>query len=285
MPNVTGPFGDPGERGGPELRPSRPVIIQAADPALRTERIRTYYGDFLALLDVSFSAPAGQITAIIGPSGCGKSTLLRSMNRINDTVAGYRLEGRVLLGDQDIYAPDVDVASLRRRVGMLFQRPAPFPMSIHDNIAYAMRLTGRPSKALVRETIERCLSQAGLWNEVKDRLHDHASGLSGGQQQRLCLARTLAAGSDIILMDEPCAALDPISTMHIEELMRQLRGEVTIIIVTHNLQQASRVSDYTAFMMMGDGRAGELVELGETERLFNTPVDRRTEDYITGRFG
>ena len=266
-------------------RPARDRIVHTRDPALRTRSINAYYGDFQALRDVSFSAPASKITAIIGPSGCGKSTLLRSLNRINDTIPGYRLDGQVLMGDQDIYAPGVDVASLRRRVGMLFQRPAPFPMSIHDNIAYPMRLAGRPSKSAIGDSIERCLLQAGLWHEVKDRLHHDATGLSGGQQQRLCMARTLAAGSDIILMDEPCAALDPISTMHIEELMRQLSERVTIVIVTHNLQQAARVSDYTGFMLMGEGRAGELIELGDTEYLFSNPVDKRTEDYITGRFG
>jgi phosphate transport system ATP-binding protein len=244
-----------------------------------------HYGTFLALREVSFSASMGEITAIIGPSGCGKSTLLRSLNRINDIIPGYRLDGQVLIAGQDIHAPDIDVARLRRRVGMLFQRPAPFPMSIYNNIAYPMRLMAHPPRAILDDAIERCLRQTGLWNEVKDRLHEHATGLSGGQQQRLCMARTLAAGSDIILMDEPCAALDPISTLRIEELMRELRGQVTIVIVTHNLQQAARVSDYTAFMLMGEGRAGELIEMGATDDLFKNPVDKRTEDYITGRFG
>jgi phosphate transport system ATP-binding protein len=271
---------DPGRE-----RPKRPSIVQVESPALSTRNVNARYGSFLALRNVSISAPLGEITAIIGPSGCGKSTLLRSLNRINDLIPSFTLEGEVLVGDQNVYAPEVDVASLRRRVGMLFQRPAPFPMSIYDNVVYSLRLDGRQSKTVLDETVERCLQQTALWDEVKDRLHAAATGLSGGQQQRLCLARTLAAGSDIILMDEPCAALDPISTLRIEELMRELCGTVTIIIVTHNLQQAARVSDYTAFMLMGEGRAGELVELGRTDAMFADPVDKRTEDYITGRFG
>ena len=266
-------------------RPARPSIVQVEHAAVSTHNVNAHYGSFLALRDVSISAPAGEITAIIGPSGCGKSTLLRSLNRINDLIPSFTLEGEVLVGDQDVYASDVDVASLRRRVGMLFQRPAPFPMSIYDNVVYSLRLDGRPSRSVLDEAVERCLQQTALWSEVKDRLKAPATGLSGGQQQRLCLARTLAAGSDVILMDEPCAALDPISTLRIEELMRELSGTVTIIIVTHNLQQAARVSDYTAFMLMGEGRAGELVELGRTDAMFSDPVDKRTEDYITGRFG
>jgi phosphate transport system ATP-binding protein len=271
---------DPGRE-----RPKRPSIVQVESPALSTRNVNARYGSFLALRNVSMSAPLGEITAIIGPSGCGKSTLLRSLNRINDLIPSFTLEGEVMVGDQNVYDSGVDVASLRRRVGMLFQRPAPFPMSIYDNVVYSLRLDGRQSKAVLDETVERCLQQTALWDEVKDRLKTAATGLSGGQQQRLCLARTLAAGSDIILMDEPCAALDPISTLRIEELMRELCGTVTIIIVTHNLQQAARVSDYTAFMLMGEGRAGELVELGRTDEMFADPVDKRTEDYITGRFG
>ena len=266
-------------------RPKRPSIVQVESPALSTRNVNARYGSFLALRNVSMSAPLGEITAIIGPSGCGKSTLLRSLNRINDLIPSFTLEGEVMVGDQNVYDSGVDVASLRRRVGMLFQRPAPFPMSIYDNVVYSLRLDGRQSKAVLDETVERCLRQTALWDEVKDRLKTAATGLSGGQQQRLCLARTLAAGSDIILMDEPCAALDPISTLRIEGLMRELCGSVTIIIVTHNLQQAARVSDYTAFMLMGEGRAGELVELGRTDEMFADPVDKRTEDYITGRFG
>ncbi len=266
-------------------RPKRPSIVQVESPALSTRNVNARYGSFLALRNVSISAPLGEITAIIGPSGCGKSTLLRSLNRINDLIPSFTLEGEVMVGDQNVYDSRVDVASLRRRVGMLFQRPAPFPMSIYDNVVYSLRLDGRQTKAVLDETVERCLQQTALWDEVKDRLKTAATGLSGGQQQRLCLARTLAAGSDIILMDEPCAALDPISTLRIEQLMRGLCGTVTIIIVTHNLQQAARVSDNTAFMLMGEGRAGELVELGRTDEMFADPVDKRTEDYITGRFG
>jgi phosphate transport system ATP-binding protein len=273
------------EAGSETRRPARPSIVQVENPALSTRNVNARYGSFLALRDVSISAPQGSITAIIGPSGCGKSTLLRSLNRINDLIPSFSLEGEVMLGAEDVYASDVDVARLRRRVGMLFQRPAPFPMGIYDNVAYSLRLYGRQPKAVLDDAVERCLRQTALWDEVKDRLKAPATGLSGGQQQRLCLARTLAAGSDVILMDEPCAALDPISTLRIEELMRELRETVTIIIVTHNLQQAARVSDYTAFMLMGEGRAGELVELGRTDEMFNDPVDKRTEDYITGRFG
>jgi phosphate transport system ATP-binding protein len=271
---------DPG-RG----RPARPSIVQVEDPAVSTRNVNARYGTFLALRDVSISAPRHEITAIIGPSGCGKSTLLRSLNRINDLIPSFTLEGEVMVDDQNVYASDVDVASLRRRVGMLFQRPAPFPMSIYDNVVYSLRLDGHQAKSTLNDAVEGRLQQTGLWDEVKDRLTESATGLSGGQQQRLCLARTLAAGSDVILMDEPCAALDPISTLRIEELMRDLRETVTIIIVTHNLQQAARVSDYTGFMLMGEGRAGELVELGRTDDVFKDPVDKRTEDYITGRFG
>ena len=273
--------GDTGER----KRPARDRLAHASNPAVTTHAINVFYGPFQALRSVSFSAPVGEITAVIGPSGCGKSTLLRSINRINDLIPGYRLEGEVLIGDQNVNAPDIDVTSLRRRVGMLFQRPAPFPMSIYDNVVYGLRLDGRRTKPALDEVAERCLRQTALWDEVKDRLKAPATALSGGQQQRLCLARTLAAGSDVILMDEPCAALDPIATLRIEELLRELCRLVTIVIVTHNLQQAARVSDYTAFMLMGEGRAGELIEMGTTGDLFNDPVDKRTEDYITGRFG
>jgi phosphate transport system ATP-binding protein len=273
------------EHGAAKVRPTRPSIVQVEHPAISTRNVNARYGSFLALRNVSISAPQGEITAIIGPSGCGKSTLLRSLNRINDLIPSFSLEGEVMVGDENVYDSSVDVASLRRRVGMLFQRPAPFPMSIYDNVVYSLRLDGRQTKAKLDDAVERCLKQTALWDEVKDRLKAAATGLSGGQQQRLCLARTLAAGSDVILMDEPCAALDPISTLRIEELMRELSGTVTIVIVTHNLQQAARVSDYTAFMLMGEGRAGELVELGRTDEMFKDPVDKRTEDYITGRFG
>lgn len=268
-----------------ESRSTRPRVEHVADPAVSTHDINIHYGAFLAVRNVSFAAPTGEITAIIGPSGCGKSTLLRSLNRINDVIPGYRIDGDVRLNAESILGDDVDVTDLRRRVGMLFQKPVPFPMTIYDNVIYSLRLHGRPTQSVLDETVERCLRATALWDEVKDRLRAVATGLSGGQQQRLCLARALAAGSDVILMDEPCAALDPIATMNIEELMRTLRGDVTIVIVTHNLQQAARVSDHTAFMLMGEGRAGELVELGLTSEVFNNPVEKRTEDYITGRFG
>jgi phosphate transport system ATP-binding protein len=271
--------------GSRQTRPAREAIRQAVQPAVSTQSLHAYYGSFLALRNVSFSAEVGEITAIIGPSGCGKSTLIRSLNRINDLIPGYHIDGKVLIGEQDIHGEDIDIPSLRRRVGMLFQRPTAFPMSIYDNVVYPLRLNRKTPKTELDDAAEQFLRQTALWDEVKNRLDEMATDLSGGQQQRLCLARTLAAGSDIILMDEPCAALDPIATLHIEELMRDLRGLVTIVIVTHNLQQAARVSDYTAFMLMGRDRAGELIELGATPTLFKDPVDRRTEDYITGRFG
>ena len=252
---------------------------------LETRSIRCWYGDFLAVRDVSFAAREGRITAIIGPSGCGKSTLLRSLNRINDVVPGFRLEGQVILDGEDVNQPGTDVIGMRRRMGMLFQRPNPFPTSIFDNVAYGLRLESRADKTHVREVVEQSLRRVALWDEVNDRLDRSALGLSGGQQQRLCLARALAVNPEVILMDEPCSALDPIATLRIEELMRDLCGSVTMIIVTHNMQQAARVSDETAFMLMGEGRAGELVESGPTVQLFRNPRDRRTEDYITGRFG
>ncbi|HET9051285.1 MAG TPA: phosphate ABC transporter ATP-binding protein PstB [Candidatus Dormibacteraeota bacterium] len=248
--------------------------------------VNLYYSDFLAVRKVSFFAPANEITAIIGPSGCGKSTLLRSLNRINDLIPGFRIEGSIVVDGVDINAAGQDVIQMRRRIGMLFQRPNPFPMTIYDNITYGLRLEGgRHTKQQLDEIVERSLRRAALWDEVKDRLRRSALGMSGGQQQRLCLARAIAVEPEIILMDEPCSALDPIATLRIEELMRELRDTVTIIIVTHNMQQATRVSDHTAFMLMGEGRAGELIEYGPTEELFNRPRDRRTEDYITGRFG
>ncbi len=258
-----------------------------AEPTTKIDiaRVRAYYGSFLALRDISMNVVAGEITAIIGPSGCGKSTLLRSINRINDLVPGFRLEGAIRIDGDDINAPGVDVIAMRRRIGMLFQRPNPFPASIFENVAYGLKLAGSTRKAEVAEAVEKSLTRAGLWDEVKDRLQRSALALSGGQQQRLCMARTLAVEPDVILMDEPCSALDPIATLRIEDLMRDLRGEVTQVIVTHNMQQAARVSDHTAFMMMGNERAGELVETGATVDLFRNPRDKRTEDYITGRFG
>ncbi|HEY6378248.1 MAG TPA: phosphate ABC transporter ATP-binding protein PstB [Candidatus Dormibacteraeota bacterium] len=258
----------------------RPTAVK-----LETRNLNLHYGDFLACRNIGFLGADREITAIIGPSGCGKSTLLRSLNRINDLIPGFHLDGEVLVDGVDINRPGTDVISTRRRIGMLFQRPNPFPTSVYENVAYGLRLEGRRPKARLDEVVERSLRRVALWDEVNDRLGKSALGLSGGQQQRLCLARTLAVECEVILMDEPCSALDPIATLRIEELLRELRESVTIIIVTHNMQQATRVSDYTAFMLMGEGRAGELVEYGPTQELFNRPRDRRTEDYITGRFG
>ena len=263
-----------------------PMTTAELPPAcVVTHGLNAWYGAFLALRNVEFSAAKGRVTAIIGPSGCGKSTLLRALNRMNDLVPGYRSEGEMLLDGQPTPGDPAGIIGLRRRMGMLFQRPNPFPMSITDNVAYGLRLERRWSKREIMEPVERALTRAGLWDEVKDRLNRSALGLSGGQQQRLCLARTLAVDPEVILMDEPTSALDPIATLKVEDLMRELRDSVTIIIVTHNMQQAARVSDVTAFMMMGEGRSGELVELNTTRELFNRPQDHRTEDYITGRFG
>jgi phosphate transport system ATP-binding protein len=261
------------------------TVVKPEDIKLETRHLNLYYGDFLAVRDIGFYAAGQAITAIIGPSGCGKSTLLRSFNRINDLIPGFHYDGEILVDGVDIGRPDVDVITTRRRIGMLFQRPNPFPTSIYENVAYGLRLEGRQRKGRLDEVVQRSLMRVALWDEVRDRLDRSALGLSGGQQQRLCLARTLAVESEVILMDEPCSALDPIATLRIEELLRELRHSVTIIIVTHNMQQATRVSDNTAFLLMGEGRAGELVEYGPTEELFNRPKDRRTEDYITGRFG
>jgi phosphate transport system ATP-binding protein len=266
-----------------------PAVLSEAEPlpatVVETRGLDTWYGDFQALRKVDFAAAKGRITAIIGPSGCGKSTLLRAINRMNDLVPGYRSSGEILLDGSPAPTDPAGIIALRRRVGMLFQRPNPFPMSIFDNVAYGLRLEQRRSKRDLEEPVQRALTRAGLWQEVNDRLDRPALGLSGGQQQRLCLARSLAVEPEVILMDEPTSALDPIATLRVEELMRDFRDQVTIVIVTHNMQQAARVSDVTAFMLMGEGRAGELIELNTTRELFNRPQDRRTEDYITGRFG
>jgi phosphate transport system ATP-binding protein len=260
-------------------------VVRPASVKLETRNLNLYYGDFLACRNIEFLAAEREITAIIGPSGCGKSTLLRSLNRINDLIPTFHAQGEILMDGIDINRPGTDVITTRRRVGMLFQRPNPFPTSIYENVAYGLRLEGRKRKGELDEVVERSLRRVALWDEVHDRLRKSALGLSGGQQQRLCLARTLAVDSEVILMDEPASALDPIATLRIEELLRELCDSVTIVIVTHNMQQATRVSDYTAFMLMGEGRAGELVEYAPTQDLFNRPKDRRTEDYITGRFG
>jgi phosphate transport system ATP-binding protein len=242
--------------------------------------LHVYYGTNHVVKGVDVPLASRHITALIGPSGCGKSTFLRSLNRMNDLIPGCRVEGKVMLGDQDIYDPQVDVVVLRKQVGMVWQRPNPFPKSIFDNIAFGPRAHGERNRQKLAEIVESTLRKAALWDEVKDRLHHSALALSGGQQQRLCIARTLAVNPSVILMDEPCSALDPISTAKIEDLMTELKREYTIVLVTHNMQQAARVADVTAFFL-----SGELVEMGPTDRLFATPADRRTEDYITGRFG
>lgn len=244
-----------------------------------------YYGNFHALKNVNLQIPARQITAFIGPSGCGKSTLLKSINRMNDLVEGCRVTGRIALDGADVYR-DMDVTNLRKRVGMVFQKPNPFPMSVYDNIAYGPRTHGIRSRARLDEIVENSLRQAAIWDEVKDRLKKSALGLSGGQQQRLCIARALAIQPEVLLMDEPASALDPIATAKIEELIHQLKSRYTIVIVTHNMQQAARVSDTTAFFnIAGTGQPGKLIEMDTTEKIFSTPQVKATEDYITGRFG
>jgi len=253
----------------------------ASEPvALEVPGLNLFYGDKQALFDVSLNIPKNRVTAFIGPSGCGKSTLLRTFNRMNDLVDGCRVDGEIRLDGHDIYARNVDVAELRRRVGMVFQKPNPFPKSIYENVVYGLRLQGINQKRVLDETVEWALKSAALWDEVKDRLHDSALGLSGGQQQRLVIARTVAVQPEVLLLDEPCSALDPISTLKVEELIHELKSKYTIVIVTHNMQQAARVSDYTAFMYMG-----KLIELGDTDTLFTNPAKKQTEDYITGRYG
>ena len=252
---------------------------------MEVKHLSVYYGKFRALADVSLAIAPMKITALIGPSGCGKSTLLRSLNRMNDLTPGARLEGEVRLDGANIYTPQTDVVDVRRRVGMVFQRPNPFPKSLYDNVAYGPRLYGIRRKAELDEIVEQSLRRAALWDEVKDKLHQSGLALSGGQQQRLCIARALAVEPEVILMDEPASALDPVATLKIEELMQELKAEYTIVIVTHNMQQAARVSDYTGMMMMRPDRAGEVIEFNATRVIFTRPQDQRTEDYVTGRFG
>lgn len=258
----------------------------SSTPKLRLENLSVYYGKFRAIADVSLTIQAQKITALIGPSGCGKSTLLRSINRMNDLVEGSHIEGKIYLDGDDIYGSRVDAVLVRHRIGMVFQKPNPFPRSIYENIAFGPRHHGIGSKkSELDEIVERALRRAALWDEVKDKLNQTGTALSGGQQQRLCIARTIALEPDVILMDEPCAALDPIATMKIEELMQALKKDYTIVIVTHNLQQAARATDYTAIMMMRPERAGEVAEYDETPTIFTNPKDKRTQDYVAGRFG
>jgi phosphate transport system ATP-binding protein len=267
--------------------PSPGPVVDRSAVALRLEGVSAYYGARRAIREVTLAVHPGTITAIIGPSGCGKSTLLRCIDRMHELVPGARVEGRIEYHGIDLYGPDIDPVAVRRTIGMVFQQPNPFPtMSIHDNVAAPARFNGlvRGKKAEA-ELVERCLRQAALWEEVKDKLRAGGTSLSGGQQQRLCIARALALEPDVLLMDEPCSALDPIATLQVEQLMRELKRDYTIVIVTHNMQQASRVSDQTAFLTMGDDRSGYLVEMGDTVEIFTNPKDQLTEDYVSGRFG
>ncbi|WP_099049430.1 phosphate ABC transporter ATP-binding protein PstB [Pseudomonas rhizoryzae] len=259
---------------------SAPPAASEGGVALSVPRLNLFYGKKQVLQDIALEIPRQRVTAFIGPSGCGKSTLLRCFNRLNDLVEDCRIDGEILLDGQNIYARGTEIAELRRRVGMVFQKPNPFPKSIYENVVYGLRIQGIKQKRVLDEAVEWALQAAALWDEVKDRLHESALGLSGGQQQRLVIARTIAVQPDVLLLDEPCSALDPISTLKVEELIHELKQRYTIVIVTHNMQQAARVSDYTAFMYLG-----QLVEHGDTDTLFTNPAKRQTEDYITGRYG
>jgi len=263
---------------GPRQSPEHDSKVQAVK--LTLNQVNFYYGDRQALFNIDIEIIKNQVTSFIGPSGCGKSTLLRCLNRLNDLIEGARLEGTMLLDGVDIYGPDVDITDLRTRVGMVFQKSNPFPKSIYENVAYGPRLHGIRNRGQLDQIVEEGIKGAGLWDEVKDRLQASALGLSGGQQQRLCIARALAVKPDVLLMDEPCSALDPVATAKIEELLFSLKQDLTVVIVTHNMQQAARVSDWTAFMYLG-----ELVEFGLTKQLFTMPSKKQTDDYITGRFG
>ncbi len=258
----------------------RAPMAPTTDVAIQVERLNLYYGETQALKNIDMQIPARRVTAFIGPSGCGKSTLLRCFNRMNDLVDNCRVEGRILMDGKNIYERDVNVALLRRRVGMVFQKPNPFPKSIYENVAYGLRIMGINDKKVLDEAVEKALRRGALWDEVKDRLQESGMSLSGGQQQRLVIARAVALEPDVLLLDEPASALDPISTAKIEELIDELKDQYTIVIVTHNMQQAARVSDFTAFMYLG-----ELIEFGATDQLFVKPQKKQTEDYITGRFG
>jgi len=265
----------------------REETVTRVSKGLVVEKLGAYYGNFLAVADVDMTIRPNKVTAIIGPSGCGKSTFIRCLNRLHEVVRDARVVGKVMLDDEDLYDPRMDPVAVRRSIGMVFQRPNPFPtMSIYDNVASGLRLNGVRNRGLIAEKVELSLRQAALWDEVKDKLKKPALALSGGQQQRLCIARTIAVDPSVVLMDEPCSALDPISTLKIEDLIAELKQELTIVIVTHNMQQAARVSDYTAFFLGNEKvGAGELIEYGPTRAIFTNPADPRTENYITGRFG
>ena len=277
---------DPSHSRPPATTATQPVTappreLAKAGSSVRLERLRAFYGAVEQVKGIDLEFRANEVTAIIGPSGCGKSTMVRCINRMHEEIAGARAEGKVLLDGLDIYDPQVDVVAVRRAIGMVFQKPNPFPtMSVFDNVAAGLRLASRNRRGDLRQKVESALRSAGLWEEVKDRLDQAGAGLSGGQQQRLCIARSLAVEPEVILMDEPCSALDPIATLKIEELIDQLKQRITIVIVTHNMQQAARVADRTAFML-----DGELVEVGPTQRIFTNPSDPRTEEYVTGKFG
>jgi phosphate transport system ATP-binding protein len=268
-----------------DITPRQDIQTVESRSKVETRDLSVYYGKFKALADINITVQENKITAIIGPSGCGKSTLLRSFNRMNDLTPSAHMQGEILLDGVDVNLPGVDVVEVRRRVGMVFQRPNPFPKSIYDNVAYGPRLYGIRHKGDLDLLVEESLKKAALWEEVKDKLHQSGFSLSGGQQQRLCIARAIAVEPEVILMDEPAAALDPISTLRIEELMHDIVQDFTIIIVTHNMQQAARVSDFTAMMMIDDHRSGRMIEYGATHVIFTNPKDKRTEDYVTGRFG
>jgi phosphate transport system ATP-binding protein len=259
------------------------TALSSTDVALELQGLSCYYGGFRAVRDVDLRVARREITALIGPSGCGKSTLLRTLNRMNDLVPSFRMEGTVLFDGEDLFARDVDPVAVRRRVGMVFQKPNPFPKSIYDNVAFGAQVNG--FRGNMDELVERSLRRAALWDEVKDKLKQSGLSLSGGQQQRLCIARAIATDPEVVLMDEPCSALDPRATLQIEELMMELKADVTIVIVTHNMQQAARASDVTVFLTMGDDRAGYVVETGLTNEIFTSPKNQLTEDYVSGRFG
>ncbi len=255
-------------------------VLKSEEPLLEVSGFNLSYGAKQALFDINMIIPKGKVTALVGPSGCGKSTLLRSINRINDLLSTVRINGEMKLNGEPVYAPAVDVIELRKRMGMVFQKPNPFPMSVYENVIYSLRIDGERNKSVLDEVCERSLRGAAIWEETKDRLNESALGMSGGQQQRLCIARAIAAEPEVLLMDEPCSALDPIATNKIEDLIADLRGDYTIVIVTHNMQQAARVSDYTAFMYLG-----RLIEYGPTSTIFQNPHLQETQDYVTGRFG